>query len=120
MLNAQIKSAVLEYLINISEAKDWENKSIINQIKRAILYLKYWLKGTIAIGFQVDVRNYSSDLDELDGDIGNVIIKSNGDLNIVEECLNYFESKSDISVGEEYCINVLRSAKVRLKSRIPH
>jgi hypothetical protein len=119
-MTIQVKSVVLEYLVNISEAKDRENKSIINQIKRAILYIKYWLKGTAAVDFCIDIRNYSSDLDELDGDIKNVITRSDANINVIEECLNYFESKSDLSVGKAYCANVLKSTKVSLNSKISY
>jgi hypothetical protein len=117
-MNIQTKLAALEYLINLSEAKERENRNIGNQIKRAILYVKYWLAGMKAINFHLDLRNYSSELDELDGDIENVIDRSDANIDIVEECLNYFESKSDLSVGKHYCANVLKSAKVRVNSRI--
>lgn len=115
-MNVQTKSAVLAYLINLSEAKDNKNKSIGNQIERAISYIKYWLKGMTAIDFHLDISNYISDLEEIDADIKVVITKAHGNINIVEECLNYFESKSEISVGKAYCVNVLKSTKVRLTS----
>jgi hypothetical protein len=116
-MNVQTKSAVLAYLINLSEAKDKKNKSIGNQIERAISYIKCWLKGTTAIDFHLDMSNSSSDLEEIDADIKVIITKANGNINIVEECLSYFESKSDLSVGKAYCVNVLKSTKVRLSSR---
>jgi hypothetical protein len=113
-MNIQTKSVVLEYLTNTCEAKNKEGKGVYNQLTRAFYHIKYWLKGMTAIDFHVDMKNYISDLDELDRDIKSVIARSDANINVIEECLNHFESKSDVSVGKEYCINVLKSTLVRV------
>jgi hypothetical protein len=49
------------------------------------------------------------------------VIEMAGNVVVVEECLNHFESNESQYplVGREYCINVLKDAKVRLNNTNP-
>ena len=115
-MSIQIKSALLDYLFDLADTKSKEYRDPRRWLNRLIEYCKYLLSGSKAIDFSIDMNNSSNELEELETHIQAVIEKSEGDISLVDECLNHFqtaESRYSL-VGREYCIEVLKDAKIRL------
>lgn len=113
------KLATLKYLASLAEMKTREYNDPRHWLNRSILYVKYWLKGEKAINFQLDLTNVDSDIAEVETHIQTIIETIDGNTGILDEFLLHFETaESRYSlVGREYCLEVLKSAKVRLRSR---
>ncbi len=118
-MNVRAKLGVLEYLTNLADAKNKESTSVSNKIRRGVLYIKYWLQSTSAIDFHLDFENMEDELNDLDTHVKVIIDKAERDLSILDECLVHFQAAKSkhFLVGREYCINVLKSAKVRLRTQ---
>jgi hypothetical protein len=120
-MNVQIKSAVLEYLSNLVDIKNRESRDPRRWLSRTSEYCKYLLAGDKAIDFSIDMKNSSNELIELESHIQAVIEKSEGDISLVDECLNHFQVfKGRYSAGQEYCINILKDVKIRLIIKNSH
>jgi hypothetical protein len=118
IMNLKNKSSVLEYLSNLADTKNEEDRDPRRWLSHTIEYCKYLLTGGKTIDFSIDMKNCSNDLSELETHIQAVIEKVEGDIRIVNECLSHFQSaESRYSlVGREYCINVLKDAEIRLNN----
>jgi hypothetical protein len=112
------KLATLEYLASLAEMKTKEYNDPRHWLTRSISYFKYWLKGEKAINFHLDLKNVGSEIAEVETHIQTIIKMIDGNIRILDECLIHFETaESRYSlVGREYCLEVLKSAKVRLRS----
>lgn len=76
------------------------------------------------------IENSNREIDDMEEDIETILVAANNDRNILEECENYIRQKYNIYLAEanrttstseyEYCIELLKNAKVRasLKNNI--
>jgi hypothetical protein len=114
IMNLKNKSSTLEYLSNLADNKNKEERDPRRWLSRTIEYCQYLL----ARGKTIGMKNYSNDLRELEAHIQVVIEKVEGDIRIVDECLSHFQSAESRYplVGREYCINILKDVKIRLNN----
>jgi hypothetical protein len=113
----QNKLDAIEYLSKLSKNKVKKYNDPRYWLNRIISYFEYWLKGERAIGFQLDFKNVDIEIEEMETHIKTIIKMIDGNSIILDECLIHFqtaESQYPV-VGREYCINVLKSARIRLR-----
>jgi uncharacterized protein (DUF433 family) len=77
------------------------------------------------------IENSNKELDEMEEHIEMILVAANNDKNILEECENYIQQKYKVHLAEpshvnstsvyEYCIELLKNAKIRtsLVSSVP-
>jgi uncharacterized protein (DUF433 family) len=73
--------------------------------------------------FLQSIKNSNRDLDEMEEHIEMILVAANNDKNILEECENYIQQKYKVHLAEvshttstsiyEYCLELLKNAKVR-------
>jgi uncharacterized protein (DUF433 family) len=75
--------------------------------------------------FLQSIENSNRELDEMEEHIEMILVAANNDKNILEECENYIHHKYKVHLAEtshvnstsvyEYCIELLKNAKIRTK-----
>ena len=73
--------------------------------------------------FLQSIKNSNRELDEMEEDIEMILVAANNDKNILEECEHYIQHKYKVHLAEtthvnsasgyEYCIELLKNAKIR-------
>jgi uncharacterized protein (DUF433 family) len=102
----------IEYIIDSKNKEEYSNRSNPTDFLQAI-------------------QNSNRELDEMEEDIEMLLVAANNNKNILEECENYIQNKYKVHLAEtthvnsasgyEYCIELLKNAKIRtsLMSSIP-
>jgi uncharacterized protein (DUF433 family) len=94
----------IEYIIDSKNKEEHSNKENPNDFLQAI-------------------ENSNGELDEMEENIEMILVAAGNDKNILEECENYIQHKYNVHLAEisrvnsasvyEYCIELLKNAKIR-------
>ena len=94
----------IEYIIDSRSKEEHSNRGNPNDFLQAI-------------------ENSNRELDEMEENISTILVAANNDKNILEECENYIQHKYKLHLAEtshinsasvyEYCIELLKNAKIR-------
>jgi uncharacterized protein (DUF433 family) len=94
----------IEYIINSKNKEEYNNRGNTAEFLQAI-------------------ENSNRELGEMEEDIDTILVAANNDKNILEECENYIQHKYKLHLTEtsqiasdaayEYCLELLKNAKIR-------
>jgi uncharacterized protein (DUF433 family) len=122
----------IEYIIDSKIKEECSNKREKSKIPSLNSSSLKWSKGNkqsmFAQGanpteFLQAIENSNREFDEMEEYIEMILVAANNDINILEECENYFQQKYKMYLAKnlhvtfssvhEYCLEILKNAKIR-------
>jgi uncharacterized protein (DUF433 family) len=121
----------LEYIIDSKSQEKHSNaekSTVSDRLSSSLKWSKNSKQNTFAQGanpaeFIQAIKNSNRELEEMDEHIEMILVAANNDRNILEECENYLQQKYKVYLAKnlhitfssvhEYCLELLKNAKIR-------